>query len=287
VTDWRKVGAAVAAVGAAGATTVLVATPAAAHGATSSPASRGQLCGEREAGKKSSACRAARAVSGQKGIADWDNLRLANVDGRDRTVVPDGKLCSGGITRFRGLDLARTDWPATELTAGAAYKFRYRVTIPHPGTFKLFVTKDGYDASRPLKWTDLERRPFMSAANPRRVKGAYVMRGRLPRNKSGRHLIYAIWQTNPDTYYSCSDVEFREPPKPKSTGGAAAGGTTTGGGPSAAPSPARDGGLAAVPVGTWAPVAAGGLGAVIVGGIAIALIVRRVNRRAAERRSEW
>lgn len=286
MTVWRKVGAAVAAVGAAGATTVLVATPAGAHGATSSPASRGQLCGEREAGKKSAACRAARKVSGQQGIADWDNLRLANVDGQDRKVVPDGKLCSGGIARFRGLDLARTDWPATKLTAGAAYKFRYRVTIPHPGTFKLFVTKDGYDASRPLKWTDLERRPFMSSANPPRIKGAYLMRGRLPRNKSGRHLIYAIWQTNPDTYYSCSDVEFREPPKPVSTAGAATSGTGAGRAPAARPGPARDGGLAAAPVATWAPVAAGGLGAIIVGGVAIALLVRRANRRAA-RRSEW
>lgn len=36
------------------------------------------------------------------------------------------------------------------------------------------------------------------------------MEGRLPAGKTGRQLIYTIWQNSdtPDTYYSCSDVIF-------------------------------------------------------------------------------
>jgi chitin-binding protein len=36
--------------------------------------------------------------------------------------------------------------------------------------------------------------------------GTYTMSGTLPAGRTGRHLIYTVWQTNPDTYYSCSDV---------------------------------------------------------------------------------
>lgn len=268
---WRRVGGAAMVMGMAGSATLFMVSPASAHGATSSPASRGQLCGERAAGKRSAACRAARAVSGRRGIADWDNLRLANVNGRDRQVVPDGKLCSGGIPRFRGLDLARDDWPATTLTSGAVHKFLYRVTIPHPGKFKFYVTKDGYDPTRPLRWADLERRPFLSVTNPRRVKGVYVMRGRLPRNKSGRHLIYVIWQTNPDTYYSCSDVVFKPPATPSPDANAA---TDSG---AAGASQVTD--VASRPAASWVPVAAGGGGALVLGAGLIAMLIRRTRRK--------
>jgi chitin-binding protein len=36
------------------------------------------------------------------------------------------------------------------------------------------------------------------------------MKGRLPTGRTGRHLIYTVWQNTDtaDTYYSCSDVVF-------------------------------------------------------------------------------
>lgn len=191
---------------------LLPAGPAGAHGALENPLSRAAACGaDSPRTAKSPACKAALAVSGTALPRGWDNLRVADVAGRDRQVIPDGKLCSGGIKGYSGLDLARKDWPATKLTAGAGFTFKYRGTIPHKGTFRLYVTTDGYNPSRPLKWSDLEKKPFLKVTDPAMADGSYVMKGRLPAGKTGRHLIYTIWQNSdtPDTYYSCSDVVFR------------------------------------------------------------------------------
>ncbi|NSL43151.1 lytic polysaccharide monooxygenase, partial [Streptomyces sp. 8P21H-1] len=144
------------------------------------------------------------------GVAAFDNLRLAGVNGRDRQVVPDGRLCSGGLAAYRGLDLPRTDWPSTRLAPGAGLTLTYRSTIPHTGTFRLFLTKDGYDPAKPLTWSDLPSEPFATATDPELVDGAYRIRAELPSDRTGRHLIYTVWQntSTPDTYYSCSDVVF-------------------------------------------------------------------------------
>jgi len=191
--------------------TALAAAPAQAHGAPTNPVSRAAACGT-EGGQaaQSEACRAAIAVSGPTAVAQWDNLRVADVAGRDREVIPDGQLCSGGINAFRGLDLPRPDWPATRLAAGKDYTFTYRGTIPHQGTFRLYVTNDNYDPRRPLSWSDLETQPFLRTTDPRFRGGSYRFAGTLPAGKTGRHVIYTIWQNSdtPDTYYSCSDVDF-------------------------------------------------------------------------------
>jgi predicted carbohydrate-binding protein with CBM5 and CBM33 domain len=203
-------GAAVAIIGAAPLLlTALTAAPAQAHGALTNPMSRIAVCGL--GGQQNTpACKAAIAAGGAEAFQDWDNLRVAGVAGRDRQVIPDGKLCSGGIDEYKGLDLARADWPATRLSAGAAFTFSYQETIPHKGTFKLYVTKDGYDPAQPLRWSNLVSTPFLTAIDPAIQGDAYTMKGRLPAGKSGRHMIYTIWQNSStsDTYYSCSDVIF-------------------------------------------------------------------------------
>jgi predicted carbohydrate-binding protein with CBM5 and CBM33 domain len=200
------------------------AVPVNAHGALTAPLSRAAACGPDgpEEAVRSAACRAAVRASGGVLPGDWDNLRVANVAGRDRAVIPDGRLCSGGLAAFKGLDLARSDWPASTLRAGARYTFKYRGTIPHRGTFRLYVTRKGYDPAKPLKWSDLERKPFLQVTDPAMKNGSYSFSGRLPGGRTGRHLIYTIWQNSdtPDTYYSCSDVIFRRTTTP--AGGAAA-----------------------------------------------------------------
>lgn len=134
---------------------VWAAGPAAAHGAPTDPVSRVVACSPGAQQSQSAACRAAAS----SGIAAFDNLRLANVNGRDRQVVPDGKLCSGGIAAYRGLDLARADWPSTKLTGGANMTLTYRSTIPHTGSFKLFLTKQGYDPTKPSPGPTCRRSP--------------------------------------------------------------------------------------------------------------------------------
>ncbi|MEU7850469.1 lytic polysaccharide monooxygenase auxiliary activity family 9 protein [Micromonospora parva] len=193
----------------AAATVPLAATPAAAHGAPTDPVSRAAACGPEGRYAATSACRA--AIEAGAAVREWDNVRVAAINGRDRERIPDGELCSGGLSAYRGLDLPRTDWPSTELTTGATFTFRYRTTIEHRGTFRLYVTKPDYDPRKKLTWADLESRPFLTRTDPPVRAGAYQLAGRLPAGRSGRHLIYTIWQNSntPDTYYSCSDVVFR------------------------------------------------------------------------------
>ncbi|MEU4397041.1 lytic polysaccharide monooxygenase auxiliary activity family 9 protein [Micromonospora orduensis] len=216
-----------AAVLVAAATVPLAGTPAAAHGAPTDPVSRAAACGPQGRYATTAACRA--AVRAGAAVREWDNVRVAAIDGRDRERIPDGELCSGGLSAYRGLDLPRTDWPSTELTPGATFTFRYRTTIEHRGTFRLYVTRPGYDPRERLTWADLEARPFLTVTDPPVRAEAYQLAGRLPAGREGRHLIYTIWQNSntPDTYYSCSDVVFR-----KARGGTAAGATKK---PAAAP----------------------------------------------------
>ncbi|WP_155058788.1 lytic polysaccharide monooxygenase auxiliary activity family 9 protein [Streptomyces blattellae] len=278
--------------------------PAQAHGAPTDPVSRVYACspeGGDAAG--STACKAAVGANGAPFTA-WDNLRIANVNGRDRQTIPDGQLCSGGLPAYRGLDLARSDWPSTSLKPGAALTLRYASTIPHTGTFRLYLTKQGYDSSKPLTWSDLPSKPFAEVTDPALTDGAYRITGTLPSDRTGRHVLYTIWQntSTADTYYSCSDVVF---PAPEEAGNAAspkapvAENSATAAEKSKAPArtPARSGTpssptapatpqtpdstpLASTPdagSGPSAPMVAGGAAAVLVliGGAALALRLRR------------
>ncbi|MER5661958.1 lytic polysaccharide monooxygenase auxiliary activity family 9 protein [Streptomyces mirabilis] len=198
--------------------------PAQAHGAPTDPVSRVVACSpEGGSNTGTAACRAAIAANGAPFTA-WDNLRVAGVGGRDRQVIPDGQLCSGGLPAYKGLNLARADWPSTRMTPGATFTLSYSSTIPHTGTFKLYLSKPGYDPTKPLKWSDLPTKPFATATDPALVNGAYRIKATLPSDRTGRQMLYTIWQntSTSDTYYSCSDVVF-----PAASGGGAAAPTTS------------------------------------------------------------
>ncbi|MFJ7150746.1 lytic polysaccharide monooxygenase [Streptomyces sp. NPDC100445] len=280
--------------------------PAFAHGAPTDPVSRVYACSpEGGAAARSAACRAAVAANGASFTA-WDDLRVAGVGGRDRRVIPDGRLCSGGLPAYRGLDLARPDWPATRLEPGARLTLTYASTIAHTGTFRLYLTLPGYDPAKPLTWSDLPERPFAEVTDPPLRDGAYHIGAKLPADRTGRQLLYTVWQNSstPDTYYSCSDVVF---PGRGKAAGAATGATpaataatpsrprparTAGGAPASPaavpgradgrPEAAAGDGSPVVDVtrdgsGVSAPLLAGGAAAVLVltGGAALALWLRR------------
>ncbi|MFI1758735.1 lytic polysaccharide monooxygenase [Streptomyces sp. NPDC020571] len=204
----------VAAVAVAGlaplALTTLAAAPAAAHGSMGDPVSRVSQChAEGPENPKSAACRAAVAAGGTQALYDWNGIRIGNADGKHRELIPDGKLCSANDPAFKGMDLARADWPATGVSSGS-YTFKYRVTAPHKGTFKVYITKPGYDPSQPLGWGDLDlSAPVATSTDPVASGGFYTFSGTLP-ERSGKHLLYAVWQRSdsPEAFYSCSDVSF-------------------------------------------------------------------------------
>lgn len=203
---------------------VVLASPASAHGAPMMPGSRTYLCwkdGTTSSGAiqpKNPACAAAVAKSGTNALYNWFAVLRSDGAGRMSGFIPDGQLCSGGavVYDFSGFDLARNDWPVTHLTSGATIQYRYNMWAAHPGTFRSYVTKDSWSPTRALAWSDLESTPFDSVTNPPSVgsvgteDGHYYWNAHLPSGKSGRHIIYTVWQRSDsnETFYSCSDVVF-------------------------------------------------------------------------------
>jgi predicted carbohydrate-binding protein with CBM5 and CBM33 domain len=210
---------------AAGATLV-GALPASAHGAMEIPGSRTYLCyedGITSTGQiqpHNPACQQAIAQSGPTPLYNWFAVgnRSGATSGGTVGFIPDGKLCSGNSNYFdfSGFDAASPDWPKTHLTAGSTIQIRYNKWAAHPGTFSLYITKDGWDPTKPLTWADMETVPFSQATDPPSVgdpgsiDSYYYWNATLPANKTGYHIIYSVWarSDSSETFYGCSDVVF-------------------------------------------------------------------------------
>lgn len=194
--------------------------PSWAHGALLTPGSRTYLCykdgliSTGEIKPTNPACDNAKNVGGTQPFYDWFGVLRSDGNGRTRGFVPDGSLCSGGFTKFAGFDAPRNDWPLTHLTAGATFSWTYAAWAAHPGWFYLYVTKDGFNPNQALTWADMEDAAFLSSDHPPLTgsapTGFYSWTGRLPANKTGRHIIYSVWQRSDsqETFYGCSDVVF-------------------------------------------------------------------------------
>jgi predicted carbohydrate-binding protein with CBM5 and CBM33 domain len=186
------------------------AMPAFAHGAPTSPISRSAACAAGGGLKTdTAACKAALKANGGP-FGTFDNVRVPNVNGNDRKFVPDGQLCGGGLAAFKGLSIARDDFPATTVTGGKTLGIKYRATIAHQGSFRVYLTNQGYDPLTKLTWDDLGSKPLTDVANPPLTNGSFQFSVKLP-ERTGRQMLYIVWQTSntPDSYYSCSDLVFK------------------------------------------------------------------------------
>lgn len=212
----------IALTGAAVVAGLLPAGPALAHGAPTSPISRSAACAGGGSKTGTAACKAALKANGGS-FGSFDNIRVPNVNGNDKKFVPDGELCGGGLDAFKGLNIARDDFPATTVTSGKALSIKYRATIAHQGSFRVYLTKQGYSPTRKLAWGDLGSKALTDVKDPPLNDGAFQFSVKLP-ERTGRQILFIVWQTSntPDTYYSCSDLAFpaavkTAPPTPKAT----------------------------------------------------------------------
>jgi chitin-binding protein len=203
---------------AAGAAVVIAPPAAEAHGVAMMPGARTFLCyqdGIRSTGEIiafNPACADAIAQGGTQPLYDWFGVLRSDGGGRTNGFIPDGQICSGGTTKYAAYNAARTDWPVTHLTSGANIQWRYSNWAAHPGTFQLYVTRDGWNPTTPLAWADLV--PFASVTDPPQSGGVgafnyYFWNAQLP-TRTGRHIIFIQWvrSDSQENFYSCSDVVF-------------------------------------------------------------------------------
>jgi predicted carbohydrate-binding protein with CBM5 and CBM33 domain len=171
------------------------AVPAFAHGAPISPISRSAACaagGGLDTG--AAACKAALKANGGA-FGTFDDVRVPNVNGNDKKFVPDGQLCGGGLAAFKGLNIARDDFPATNVTSGKTLAIKYRATAAHQGSFRVYITNPGYDPLKKLTWADLGSKPITDVANPPLKDGSFLFSAKLPQ-RTGRQMLYIVWQTS-------------------------------------------------------------------------------------------
>ncbi|WP_285498063.1 lytic polysaccharide monooxygenase auxiliary activity family 9 protein [Actinomadura sp. NBRC 104425] len=141
---------------------------------------------------------------------NWNGLYRDNVGGDHQAAIPDGQLCSAGLTqggRYRSLD-AVGPWTMTDISS--TFTINLYDQASHGADYiRVYVTRQGYDAlTQPLRWSDLElvrETPKYAPANN------YVVSNVSVSGRSGRHVVYTIWKAShmDQTYYFCSDVNFR------------------------------------------------------------------------------
>ncbi len=223
----RKAAMAAALTGMTGALLVALPAPAAhAHGAITFPASRTYMCyvDGKEGGNggdlkpTNPACADAWNNGDHYPFWNWFSNLISNAGGRHREIIPDGNLC-GPDARFAKFRAARSDWPTTKLQPGSTITMRYNAWAPHPGTWTQYITRDGWNINEPLRWSDLEPAPWNQVTNPPlNGNGPYgpewTWPATLPTGKTGRHIIYSIWQRSdsPEAFYQCADVNLTSDP---------------------------------------------------------------------------
>lgn len=135
-----------------------------------------------------------------------------------RVAVPSGKLASGAVPDFSGLDTqtAAWQWPATQVTPGPITLSFVATAVHDPSLFQVWITKEGYDDTRAPTWDDLEylgNVPFVKESGS---PSKYLLSTNLP-ERTGRHVLYVAWQrVDPagEVFFSASDVDFGGGPPP-------------------------------------------------------------------------
>ncbi|MET8075784.1 lytic polysaccharide monooxygenase [Streptomyces sp. NPDC005303] len=183
-------------------TLVLSTGGASGHGYTDLPISRQKLCQN--------------GTVTNCGDIQWEPQSVEGPKGFPAGGPADGQICNGGVSRFSQLSAPRTPsgaaWPATKVTGGQSYTFRWQFTAMHATTdFKYYVTKAGWNQNHNLARSDLNLTPFLTVPyNGQRPPSTLSHSGTLPSGLSGRHVIVAVWTIADTTnaFYACSDVTF-------------------------------------------------------------------------------
>ncbi|MGW5635273.1 lytic polysaccharide monooxygenase auxiliary activity family 9 protein [Streptomyces sp. NPDC003832] len=172
------------------------------HGYTDLPISRQKLCQN--------------GTVTNCGNIQWEPQSVEGPKGFPGSGPADGQICNAGLGQFSQLSAPRTPsgaaWPATRVTGGQSYTFRWQFTAMHATSdFKYYITKPGWNQNHNLARSDLNLTPFLTVPyNGQRPPSTLSHSGTVPSGLSGRHVIVAVWTVADTTnaFYACSDVTF-------------------------------------------------------------------------------
>lgn len=186
---------------------VVLLTPLAAeaHGGLVSPPTRTYVCRFLEPHAKQ--CEKAWGANPQA-LYDWMEVNISGAASRHQALIPDGTLCGAGRDKYGAFNAATDAWPATPVTAGPT-EMAYTSTAPHATSYyRLYITKQGFDVTTPLRWQDLEPL-YDSGPLPLAAHNTFPVT--LPA-RTGHHIVYLVWQRSDsqEAFYGCSDVVFPE-----------------------------------------------------------------------------
>ncbi|TDD73370.1 lytic polysaccharide monooxygenase auxiliary activity family 9 protein [Actinomadura rubrisoli] len=186
------------AVAASAGLTVTVATPAFSHGYANAPVSRALFCKQ--------------GVVKDCGDVQWEPQSVEGRKGFPQSGPGDGRICAAGDSRWAPLDDQRNgQWPATRLTSGQSYTFAWTLTAAHSTTsFRYFITKDGWNTTKPLTRAALDLTPFLRVDFGNKQPPNSVSHSGTVPTRHGRHMIVAVWDIadTGNAFYQCSDVDF-------------------------------------------------------------------------------
>lgn len=136
--------------------------------------------------------------------------------------IPDGQLGSAGRVdpnsneyprTYMGLDQVSPDWPKTPVVAGETITVDFLATAPHdPSVWDVWMTKADWNPNMPLTWEQME---FLGRPQATLAASHYTFDLTIPRDRSGHHVLYVIWQRDDpagEAFFSTSDIEV-QPPK--------------------------------------------------------------------------
>ncbi len=200
-----------------------------AHGYTDFPKARQQFCADdggywwpddgsaipnlgcRAAFLKSGTFQFVQSIEFSKNVADYENIAAV------KAAIPDGSLCASGDSAKRGIDVPSPHWQRTDiqLDANGEFEFLFYAATPHnPSFWEFYLTKPSYDASQPLKWSDLELVDSHANVSVTKVGGRnmYKMQVSLPVDRDGDAILYTRWQRRDpagEGFYNCSDITIK------------------------------------------------------------------------------
>ncbi|MBP2001501.1 chitin-binding protein [Paenibacillus shirakamiensis] len=182
---------------------------ASAHGYIESPGSRSALC--------------AQGINKNCGSIQYEPQSVEGVGNFPTAGVPDGNLA--GVGKYPELEEQSADrW--TKITMnGGKNTFQWKLTALHATKeWKYYITKKGWDQSKPLTRAQLDLTPFCYINDKGARPNATVTHEcNVPTDRSGYNIILAVWEIadTGNAFYQVVDVNLVNGSTPPATAPAA------------------------------------------------------------------